>query len=74
MMNVDYLKIRIDILVMRNLLIEFNISGDIEVYKKYLRKDLEMFKYIRQFDIKTIAFISKLQSNILRKYYKGCIK
>lgn len=73
-MNVDYLKIRTDILVMRNLLIEFNMFGDIEFYKKYIRKDLELFKYIRQFDIKTIEFIFKLKSNILRKYYKGYIK
>lgn len=73
-MNVDYLKIRTDILVMRNLLIEFNMFGDIEFYKKYIRKDLELFKYIRQFDIKTIEFICKLKSNILRKYFKGYIK
>lgn len=37
-MNIDYLKIRTDILVMRNLLIEFNMFEDIEFYKNILEK------------------------------------
>lgn len=58
------------IIVMREMLNDYKETGDIHFYYLYLQRSCKLSEYVAQFDVKTIAFISKIEANILNKYLR----
>ena len=74
MMNINYEVIKSAIIVMREMLKDYKETGDIYFYNLYLQRSCVLCEYVLQFDVKTIAFISKIEANILNKYINKLCK
>ena len=69
-MNVNYEVIKNAIIVMREMLKDYKETGDTHFLYLYVKRSCKLFEYVSQFDLKTIAFISKIEENILNKYLR----
>lgn len=67
-MTINYEVVKSAIIVMREMLKDYKETGNIYFYNLFLSRSIQLDGYVKMFDIKTIAFVSKVEANILNKY------
>ena len=67
-MNINYGVVKNAIIVMREMLKDYKENNDIFYYNLFFLRRVKLDEYVQSFDVKTIAFVSKVEANVLNRY------